>query len=427
MNDTHTASQHNRLLRRVALLSWIIIVLAHLVFFLFDQASDYAQMLVPCDGALQPDGPCNFLAISSAEVAVLASWGLTLRAYALAMTAGTVVLLLVYWALAALILWRQGISRLGLTISLALIIVPIIMVSGDNDWSASEPLLLYLAVTVAILGSAIMIAFLYLIPNGRFSPKWAPLPLVATVLLLGAITLDINGILTLSSSTLSLLQSATVALVLLGAGLQIYRYLRDASPSERQQTKWILSGVLTFVLSIIGWILIFGRAITIPPGGPRLLANLLGWIIIGNALLLMLPATITIAILRYRLWDIDLIVRKTLIYALLSGLLALVYLGTVILLQTIFDSFSGQQSPLAIVISTLVIAALFAPLRRRVQTFIDRRFFRQKYDAQQVLAHFTQTSQDEVSLEALTTEIDRVVQETMQPQTTTIWLKNQTK
>jgi hypothetical protein len=137
----------------------------------------------------------------------------------------------------------------------------------------------------------------------------------------------------------------------------------------------------------------------------------------------MIGAGLAVAVLRYRLYDIDLIIRKTLQYAVLSVLLALVYFGMVILLQSVFNSVSGQQSPFAIVISTLVIAALFAPLRRRIQNVIDRRYYRKKYDAQQVLAQFAQTCRDETDMDALTAELQHVIQETLQPYQITLWYR----
>ncbi len=138
----------------------------------------------------------------------------------------------------------------------------------------------------------------------------------------------------------------------------------------------------------------------------------------------ILPVTIGVAILRYRLWDIDVVIRKTLVYAVLTALLALVYLGGVILLQRLFGSVTGvEQSPLAVVVSTLVIAALFVPLRRRIQNGIDRRFYREKYNAQQALAQFSQTARNETNVDALNGELVRIVQETMQPERVSIWMR----
>jgi hypothetical protein len=141
--------------------------------------------------------------------------------------------------------------------------------------------------------------------------------------------------------------------------------------------------------------------------------------------LFFFPLSYVIAIKRYRLWDIDLHIRRTFVYSILTGTLVLVFFGTVVVVQTAVNSLSGQEqsSQLTIALSTLLIAALFTPLRRRVQAFIDRRFFRSKYDAALTLARFAQTARDEVELGRLTAELLRVSTETMQPDHISLWLK----
>ncbi|GAH34212.1 unnamed protein product, partial [marine sediment metagenome] len=129
------------------------------------------------------------------------------------------------------------------------------------------------------------------------------------------------------------------------------------------------------------------------------------------------------SILRYRLWDIDILIRRTLVYAVLTALLLILYFGSVVLLQQFFRALTGQDSPIVIVISTLVIAALFSPLRNRVQNIIDRRFYRRKFDAQQALAAFAATARDEVDLDHLQVELVSIVQETMQPEQVSLWLR----
>jgi hypothetical protein len=130
---------------------------------------------------------------------------------------------------------------------------------------------------------------------------------------------------------------------------------------------------------------------------------------------------LVMAVLRYRLFDIDIIIRRTTSYAILTGLLLLVYFGTVVILQRLLSPLTGE-SRVAVVLSTLIIAALFLPLRRRVQATIDQRFFRQKYDAEKVLNAFAATVRDETDLDALTAELARVIQETMQPEFVSVWL-----
>jgi len=199
--------------------------------------------------------------------------------------------------------------------------------------------------------------------------------------------------------------------VLLGSVISLIVRYRRARSMERQQIKWLL--YVGALFAVVYASLFFDSD---DPG--------VGWQDIAFFLsILAMPVAIGIAILRYRLFDIDLIIRKTALYAILTALLALVYFGSVVLLQAVVGRTAGAQSPLIIVLSTLLIAALFTTLRRRVQTVIDRRFFRSKYDAQRELDRFAQTARDEVALDALTKELMRVVQETMQPDKASIWLK----
>lgn len=201
--------------------------------------------------------------------------------------------------------------------------------------------------------------------------------------------------------------------------------VRVGGPIERQQTKWVLIDLLNTMIVTVPMAIVLTVYPPAQPTAGRIAFLTFAHLPISTISLLILPISISIAIFRYRLWDIDILIRHTLQYTLLTAVLALVYFGSVVLLQTLFGSISGEQSPAAIVLSTLLIAALFTPLRRRVQAVIDRRFFRQKYDAQQVLAAFALTARDETDLDRLTGELQRVVGETMQPERIGVWLVDQ--
>jgi hypothetical protein len=202
-------------------------------------------------------------------------------------------------------------------------------------------------------------------------------------------------------------------ITLVSAGvLSLFLRYRRGVVVERQQIKWLLYVGAIFVIIYSASVVVSGNEESSP--------LLLDLFFIPS--ILAFPVVIAIAILRYQLFDIDVIIRKTAVYTVLTAVLALVYFGTIILLQSLVGRATGEQSPLIIVFSTLLIAALFAPLRRRIQAVIDRRLFRKKYDAQQVLAQFAQTARDESDMAALQAELLRVVQETMQPEKVSLWL-----
>jgi hypothetical protein len=273
-----------------------------------------------------------------------------------------------------------------------------------------------------------------LFPNGRLpSRRWRPvvwLELVAIVCLvafafepgplgnLGLVSVSnpfgIQGAAALLG-TLSWVGFYMTLAVAVAGGISLVVRFRRARGVERQQIKWLaFSGVVFCAVFAAGpflWAL------------PQSPATAWIWPVLFLAGASTIPVAVGIAILRYRLYDIDLIINRTLVYGSLTAILALVYLGGVVGLQGTFRTLTGQESTLAVVASTLAIAALFNPLRRRIQHFIDRRFYRRKYDAAKTLAAFSAKLRDETDLYALNAELMGVVRETMQPAHASLWLR----
>ena len=188
----------------------------------------------------------------------------------------------------------------------------------------------------------------------------------------------------------------------------MFRY-RRAAGRERQQIKWFAYAAIFLTANVVSEYLPFGPIIY--------------WSLLPAALLI--PVAVGIAILRYRLYDIDVIINRTLVYGSLTATLALIYFGGVATTEAIFHALTGeeQQPQLAVVVSTLVIAALFNPLRRRIQSFIDRLFYRRKYDAVKTLEAFSAKLRNETDLDRLIDDQQRVVKETMQPAHVSLWLR----
>jgi hypothetical protein len=211
------------------------------------------------------------------------------------------------------------------------------------------------------------------------------------------------------------LVNGLLVIAFIGAAASVVVRFRRSRGVERQQMKW-------FVYVTV--VLVGGSILTSVIG----MATGLRWLeqfsfVLSMVALVGLPITVGIAIFRYRLYEIDVVINRTLVYGPLTALLVLFYLAGVVSLQYVFRALTGQESQIAIVASTLLIAALFTPLRRRIQSFIDRSFYRRKYDARKTLEAFSAKLRDKTDLGALNNELVGVVRETMQPAHVSLWLR----
>ena len=208
-----------------------------------------------------------------------------------------------------------------------------------------------------------------------------------------------------------------LALCILASVASLVLRYRRSREEEREQIKWI-----AFSASVVGLLFLIGLVISLiygsePPSWTRLLDGVTSLSYTG------VPIAVGFAVLKYRLYDIDLIINRTLVYGSLTATLVVLYLVGIVVLQRVFVILTGQQSTLAVVASTLLIAALFTPLRRRIQSFIDRRFYRRKYDARKTLEAFSAQLRDETDLDAFSDDVVGVARETMQPAHISLWLR----
>ncbi len=403
-----------------ARLVWSALVVVALALWALGIPPYFDELRAACSGH-----ECNLLSLSAQEMDALKSIGLSPEFYAGYQVVWGIFGTLAFIVVAAVIFWRRSDDWIEIVVSFMLIVLGTFAFSYSTQIvPKAHPALSLVIDLYMVLAIVSFLVLLYLFPDGRFVPVWTRwLAAVYAAFIPTAMFLagGLNGL--FYAQTVLRPVAYILIFVSMGAGIyaQVHRYRRVSTPTQRQQTKWVVLGFIAMMLGSTIWML-FVELFPPPPGLARLYLNFGGAGFVALALLAF-PLSLAVAIQRYRLWDIDLLIRRTLIYSVLTGALALIYFGSVVLLQSLLRAVGGQQSEVIIVISTLAIAALFAPLRRRVQSAIDRAFYRRKYNAAHVLADFAATARDEVELEKLTARLVEVVQETMQPASVSLWLR----
>jgi len=393
---------------------WVALGVLTLGIFFASLPVYLAQLQTPCTGSA-----CQYQQLTPGQVGALKGMGLSLGDYAALLVALTLALVVVSLVVSTVIIWRRSHDRMALLVALMLATGGTTGVTATapatSPWLVPDECLTFLNITLLVL------VFL-LFPSGQFVPQWMRWILVVFLAVQVPFTFFPHAAL-LPNTPVSQLgwlvasgEFVTVVLV------QLYRYRRVSSPLQRQQTKWVVFGIavpITVIVLMTVLYLIF-PGLSLPGSLYPLAYN-----VFGTCWPLFFPLSFGFAMLRSRLWDIDILINRTLVYGTLTASLALVYVGLIIGLQSLVHLLTGtlSEQPLVIVASTLAMAALFHPLRQRIQAIIDRRFYRRKYDAAKTVEAFSATLRQEVDLDQLREHLLAVVQETMQPTHVSLWLR----
>ena len=392
---------------------WLALVILTLAIFFASLPVYLAQLQTPCAPTA-----CQYQQLTPSQVQTLTRMGLSLGDYA-ALTVGLqLVTTVVCLVVSTLMIWRRPDDRMAVLVALLLVTTGAATVTATPP--AASPWLLP-EQFVTFLTSAFFVLVFLLFPSGRFVPPWMRWTLVVFLAVQVPFSFFPNAPFKLKTSFFQLDwlvflgQLATVAVV------QLYRYRRVSSPRERQQTKWVVFGLAVPTAVIV---LVDVLALLFPVAVEHNALAVLAYNEVGFLLSLLIPLSFGFAMLRSRLWDIDVLINRTLVYGTLTVLLTGVYIGLIIGLSTLLRGVISQDNGVAIVLSTLAIYVLFQPLRRRLQAIIDRRFYRSKYDAAKTLEAFSATLRHEVDLSQLREHLLAVVQETMQPTQVSLWVRS---
>src|SRR5215207_7965410 len=406
-----------------ARVAWVAVAITVLAIILFSIPSSFEHYSSVCTAASEV---CAERAVDQATpegVRALGDIGLSVQTYALLNVVVDKVFQLVWFAVGALIFWRRSDDWMALGVSVFLLSFGPVAVDPTSAYTliSSQPAWWLPVRSVDIVGNVSPVLFFFLFPSGRFVPHWTRWLAVALIVN------DVSDFLFPHLSSRSPSLETVSYLVFLGGVVslvwsQIYRYRRVSSPAQRQQSKWVVFGLTLGIAGTFPSQLPVDLSLV---GGDTPLTLL--FLKMGFALsFLLIPLSIGVAVLRSHLFDIDVVINRTLVYGSLTAVLVALYFGGIVVWQRMFILLTGEKSTLAVVASTLLIAALFTPLRRRIQSLIDRRFYRRKYDARKTLEAFSVKLRDETDLESLNHDLLGVVRETMQPSHVSLWLRPET-
>lgn len=362
---------------RLSLALWAVVAVAFLTVFAVDLPLSYRQMAAPCAGAY-----CHYQAITVAEAQVLSGWGLSVSAYALYMLGISVMPVVVTTILAGLTLVRLYPQSRAFLFSLMIIAIPITAITNFDVVSAAFTRLANFIPVMVILGHWLLITFFLVFPRSRFEPGWTVIiPFIAAFF-------GFYSLFLANHFKFPITQPYTVLLILV-ASIIIYRYRQLFDRIERRQAKWVVLGMLVFFTGVPLWTYLFEIA-TPATGREALLVVLAGWTLL-MLITLFLPATIFIAIFRHRLWDIDIILNRTLVYGGLSIGIVATYMLVVGGLGALLHA---QDNFVLALLATTLIAVLFYPARERLQRGVNRLMFGERDDPYAVLSRLGQQLRD---------------------------------
>jgi hypothetical protein len=417
--ETGKLMSGNRLI--VARVVWLSLVMPSLILFVASLPVYYAQIQRACVDLVT----CNLSGSLTAKgLQDLPALGLSANSYASLFTIYFTIIVTIWCGVGFLIFWRRSDEWFALVTAFFLVMFNITYPGFPlSALALAYPILTVPIIFLGALGLASLALFLVLFPNGRLVPRWMVLFLLLAII--STVSTVIPPTSRFSSNNVPVWLNGLRNVLVFGSVIfsQIYRYRRKSTRVERQQIKWVVSGIIIVLIGVFVVLPIFDNFFP-TLNQPNVPSSQIFGLLEYPLLLLSLPLSIGIAILRYRLWDIDRIINRTLVYGTLTAILTLVYFGLIFILQYLLGGIINQNNDVAIVVSTLIIAALFQPLRHRIQRIIDRRFYRSKYDAAKIIANFSSTLRDEVDLNTLSEHLVAVVQESMQPAHVSLWLRS---